>query len=282
MRLELIIRDFRKKTFYSFIKILSIIQANTILSDIKNQLTKLKEDIQTLFNQIHSINPDISSNYQTLVNSLISLNEENESSWLNTHHPLTVSSFHSQLHNEYEKLREILLLEVLRLRNELHQKEPSPPYDLHQELLDLRLRKRYLTLLSRYPHKLTSRSSLDEIRQTYEQLTASLCAQAREKLKRLWDQLDVPNDQRFIPKTKENQDDYLTMNDEIHRLEIYVESIRPILIKIQKREWYKREMVEFEKHAANPARLRGSSTQLLREERFRRKKKIFFDEIFHI
>jgi hypothetical protein len=28
-------------------------------------------------------------------------------------------------------------------------------------------------------------------------------------------------------------------------------------------------MVEFEKLAANPARLRGSSTQLLREERFR-------------
>jgi len=60
------------------------------------------------------------------------------------------------------------------------------------------------------------------------------------------------------------------MNDEIIRLEIYVESIRPILIKIQKREWYKREMVEFEKLAANPARLRGSSTQLLREERFRK------------
>ena len=86
------------------------------------------------------------------------------------------------------------------------------------------------------------------------------------------DQLDVPNDQRLIPKTKENQDDYLTMNDEIIRLESYVESIRPILVKIQKREWYKREMVEFEKHAANPARLRGSSTQLLREERFRMKK----------
>ena len=63
--------------------------------------------------------------------------------------------------------------------------------------------------------------------------------------------------------------DYLAMNDEIHRLETYVESIRPILVKIQKREWYKREMVEFEKRAGNPARLRGSSTQLLREERFR-------------
>jgi len=60
------------------------------------------------------------------------------------------------------------------------------------------------------------------------------------------------------------------MNDEINRLEKYVESIRPLLTKIQKREWYKREMVEFEKHAANPARLRGSSTQLLREERFRK------------
>jgi hypothetical protein len=59
------------------------------------------------------------------------------------------------------------------------------------------------------------------------------------------------------------------MNDEINRLEIYVESIRPLLIKIQKREWYKKEMVEFEKRAANPERLRGNSTQLLREERFR-------------
>jgi hypothetical protein len=258
-----------KQILFFYFKILSIIQANTILSDLKNQLNKFKKDIQTLFDQIHSISPDISSNYQILVNSLISLNEENELSWLNNHHPLTVSSLHSQLLTEYEKLREIILIEVLRLRNELQQKEPLPPYDLQQELIDLRLRKRYLTLLSRYPHKLTSRSSLEEIRQTYEQLTASLCAQARDKLKRLWDQLDVPNDQRFIPKTKDNQDDYLAMDDEINRLEIYVESIRPILIKIQKREWYKREMVEFEKRAANPARLRGSSTQLLREERFR-------------
>ena len=168
------------------IKIRSIIQGNTILSNLKTQLTTLKKDIETLFNQIHSINPDISSNYETLVTSLISLNEENELSWFNTHHPLTVSSFHSQLHKEYEKLREAILDEVLRLRKELQQKEPPPPYDLYQELLDLRLRKRYLTLLSRYPHKLTPRSSLDEIRQTYEQLTASLCAQAREKLKHLW------------------------------------------------------------------------------------------------
>ena len=80
--------------------------------------------------------------------------------------------------------------------------------------------------------------------------------------------MDVPQDQRLIPQTKENQDDYLAMIDEIQRLEAYVESIRSILVKIQKREWFKREMVEFEKRAANPARLKGSSTQLLREEKF--------------
>jgi hypothetical protein len=95
-------------------------------------------------------------------------------------------------------------------------------------------------------------------------------------LKHLWDQLDVPNNQRLISKTNDNEADYLAMNDEITRLEIYVESIRPVLIKIQKREWYKREMVEFEKHAANPARLRGSSRQLIREERFRIKFNFYF------
>lgn len=205
-----------------------------------------------------------------MINSFLSINDENESSWINNNSPSTGSSLHSQLVNEYEKLREILLIEVRRLRTELDQEEPEPPYyDLQQELIDLRLRERYLKLLSRYPHKLTSKSTLNEIRQTYEQLTASLCAQAREKLRNLWDQLDVPHNQRFIPKTQNNHDDYLAMTDEINRLHAYVESIKPILIKIQKREWYKKEMVEFEQRAANPARLRGSSSQLLREERFR-------------
>jgi hypothetical protein len=232
-------------------------------------LNKLKQDIRTLLDQIHSLNPDIASKYQTLVNSFLSINNENESSWITNNHPLTGNSLHSQLITEYEQLREVLLAEVLRLRAELSQNEPPPPYDLQQELSDLRLRKRYLSLLSNYPHKLTPRSSLNEIRQTYDKLTASLRAQAREKLKRLWDQLDVPNNQRIIPKINNNDDDYLAMNDEINRLEIYVESIRPLLTKIQKREWFKKEMVEFEKHAGDPARLRGSSTQLLREEKFR-------------
>ncbi len=232
-------------------------------------MNKLKEDIRILLDQIHSLNPDIAFKHQTLVNSFLLITNETESSWITNHHPLTGKSLHSQLIVDYEQLRELILAEVLRLRAELDQKEPRPPYDLQQELIDLRLRKRYLSLLTNYPHKLTSRSSLNEIRQTYEKLTASLRAKAREKINRLWDQLDVPNDQRIIPKTKDNEIDYLAMDDEINRLEIYVESIRPLLIKIQKREWFKKEMVEFEKHAGDPARLRGSSTQLLREEKFR-------------
>ena len=240
-----------------------------MLSDLINQLNKLKQDIRTLLNNIHTLNSNIALKHQTLVNSFLSIDDENESSWLTNHDPLTGNSLHSNLVIEYEQLRAVLLAEIIRLRAELDQNEPPPPHDLQQELSDLRLRKRYLSLLSNLPHKLTSRSSLDEIRRTYEHLTASLRAQAREKLKRLWDQLDVPNDQRIIPKTNTNEEDYLAMNDEIQRLETYVESIRPLLTKIQKREWYKREMVEFEKHAGDPARLRGSSTQLLKEERFR-------------
>ncbi|CAF4091879.1 unnamed protein product [Rotaria sp. Silwood2] len=249
-------------------EITSIAQANSTLSEVTNQLNKLKEDIRILLDKIYSLNPEITSDHLNLAKSFLSLKDENESSWLTNHYPLTGSSLHSHLITEYEHLREILLAEVICLRTELDQKEPPSPYDLKQELSNLRLRKRYLSLLSGFPHNLTSRSSLDEIRQTYEKLTASLRAQAHEKLKRLWDQLDVPNDQRIIPKTQDNEDDYLAMNDEINRLEIYVESIRPFLTKIQKREWYKKEMVEFEKRAADPARLRGNSTQLLKEERF--------------
>lgn len=191
-------------------------------------------------------------------------------SWLTTHQPLNGQALRTQLSSEYEILISKLREEVVRLRAELEQNEPSPSKDLREELADLRLRKRYLHLLKDFPHKLTSRSTLDEIRQTYERLTASLRAEARKKLTSLWDQLDVPANQRIIPKTKENEDDYLAMNDEIHRLEAYVESIRSILVKIQKREWYKKEMVEFEKHAGDPARLRGNSTQLLKEEKFRK------------
>lgn len=253
----------------SGLKITSTNQANSILSDLTNQLNKLKQNIRILLDQIYSLNPDIVSNHLTLAKSFLTVNDENETLWITNHHPSIGHSLHSHLITEYERLREILLAEVIRLRTELDQHEPSSPYDLQQELADLRLRKRYLSLLSSFPHKLTSRSTLNEIRQTYEQLTASLRAKARDKLKRLWDQLDVPDDQRIIPKTKDNDDDYLAMNDEINRLETYVESIRPVLTKIQKREWYKKEMVEFEKHAADPARLRGSSTQLLKEERFR-------------
>jgi len=254
---------------YIFVKIVSTNEAYSTLSDLTNQLNKLKEDIRIVLDQISSLKPDLISNHLTVAKSFLTVNDDNETLWITNHHPLTGHSLHSHLIIEYERLREIILAEVIRLRHELDQNEPSSPYDLQQELVDLRLRKRYLSLLSNFPHKLTSRSSLNEIRQTYEQLTASLRAQARDKLNRLWDQLDVPIDQRIIPKTKDNEDDYLAINDEINRLEIYVESIRPLLIKIQKREWYKKEMVEFEKHAANPARLRGSSTQLLKEERFR-------------
>jgi hypothetical protein len=253
-----------------FIQIVSTAQARSTLSDLTNQLNKLKEDLRHLLDQIRFFNPDIAENHVTLVDSFLSINNDNESSWLTNHHPLNGHSLHSRLLTDYEHLRKELLTEVIRLRNELDQTEPAPPYDLQQELADLRLRKRYLSLLSNFPHKLNSRSSLNEIRQTYERLTAAMRARARETLKRLWDELDVPNDQRIIAKTKDNEEDYLTMTDEINRLETYVESIRPLLIKIQKREWYKREMVEFEKHAADPARLRGSSTQLLKEERFSR------------
>jgi len=243
-------------------------EANSTLSNLKNQLKTYQTDIEKVFKKIQSINPEISSNYEKLVTTFLFINDENQLTWINNHSPLTAFVLHSQLTEQYEKLRELILKEVLQLRLELEQNEPKQPFDLEQELFDLRLRKRYLHLLSTYPHKLTPRSTLDEIRQTYEQLTAALRAQAKDKLKHLWDQLDVPQDQRLIPQTKENQDDYLAMIDEIQRLEAYVESIRSILVKIQKREWFKREMVEFEKRAANPARLKGSSTQLLREEKF--------------
>ncbi|CAF3356101.1 unnamed protein product [Rotaria socialis] len=245
-------------------------EAYSILSDLTSKLKKLKGDIQVLLDKIYSLNPDITLNNSTAAKSFLSLNDENELSWLNDNNPLTGRSLYTELLHDYEHLQEKLLTEVVHLRTELGQKEPLLSCDLKEELVNLRLRKRYLSLLSNFPHNLTPNSSLDEIRQTYEQLTASSRAQAREKLKRLWDQLDVPNDQRITPKTADNEDDYLSMNDEIHRLETYVESIRPLLTKIQKREWYKREMIEFEKHAADPARLRGSSTQLLKEERFRK------------
>ncbi|CAF0973615.1 unnamed protein product [Adineta steineri] len=251
-------------------QILSTTQASSILSDLTNELNKLKQEISILLDKIHSLNPDLISKYLPIAQLFLSITDDNESVWITNHHPLTGHLLHSHLNTEYENLREILLAEIISLRTELDQPEPSSPYDLQQELIDLRLRKRYLSLLTNFPHKLTSHSTLDEIRQTYDRLTASLRAQARNKLKNLWDQLDVPDEQRIIPKTKDNEEDYLAMNDEINRLETYVESIRPLLTKIQKREWYKKEMVEFEKHAGDPARLRGSSTQLLKEERFRK------------
>ena len=223
------------------------------MNDVKNQLQKL-------YQQLAALDDDIAKKHLSIVDSFRSINDDNQLSWLTTHHPLTGQALVSRLQTEYDQLHRTILDEVVLLRREMDQKEPPPPHDLKQELSDLRLRQRYLTLLKGFPHKLNARSTLDEIRQTYDHLTASLRAQAREKLKRLWDQLDVPADQRKIPQTKNNDDDYLAINDEITRLELYVESIRPILTKIQKREWYKKEMVEFERRAGDPARLRGSST----------------------
>lgn len=230
----------------------------------------MKTQLQKLYQQILAFDDDIAKKHQSLVDSFRSINDENQLSWLKINDPLNGQLLLTRLQTEYDQLYRTILDEVIRLRQEMDQKEPPPPHDLKQELVDLRLRQRYLTLLKGFPHKLNARSTLDEIRQTYDHLTASLRAQAREKLKRLWDQLDVPADQRKIPQTKNNEDDYLAINDEVTRLELYVESIRPLLIKIQKREWYKKEMVEFERHAGDPARLRGSSTQLLKEERFRK------------
>ena len=250
-------------------QILSTNKAHAFLSDLTQQLKKLQINLENLLSSIRSLNPNIAEKHWPLIQSFISINDANQSAWFTAHQPSTGRSLQSRLQTEYDQLHQVLLTEVIRLRQELGQKEPSPPYDLQQELADLRLRQRYLALLASFPHQLTARSTLDEIRRTYEELTASMRAKAREKLKSLWDQLDVPEKQRIFPKTSTNEDDYLTINDEIIRLEIYVESIRPLLVKIQKREWYKREMVEFEKRAGDPARLRGSSTQLLKEERFR-------------
>ena len=251
-------------------QILSTGKAHVILSDLTQQLKTLQKNLHDLLGEVRSLNPNLAEKQSPLIQSFISINDANQSAWLTTHQPMTGRLMHSRLQSEYDQLHQALLTEVIRLRRELGQKEPSPPYDLKRELEDLRLRQRYLALLTSFPHQLTSRSTLDEIRRTYEELTASMRAKAREKLKSLWDQLDVPEEQRILPKTSTNEDDYLAINDEIIRLEIYVESIRPLLVKIQKREWYKREMVEFEKHAGDPARLRGSSTQLLKEERFRK------------
>ena len=250
-------------------QVLSTNKAHAILSDLTQQLKTLQINLENLLSSIRSLNPSIAEKHWPLIQSFISINDANQSAWFTAHQPSTGRALQSRLQTEYDQLHQALLTEVVRLRQELGQKEPSPPYDLQQELADLRLRQRYLTLLASFPHQLTARSTLDEIRRTYEELTASMRAKAREKLRSLWDQLDVPEEQRIFPKTSTNEDDYLAINDEIIRLEIYVESIRPLLVKIQKREWYKREMVEFEKRAGDPARLRGSSTQLLREERFR-------------
>lgn len=233
-------------------------------------MNQLKDHLQQLLQRIIALDDDIGKKHVSLVDSFRSVTDENQKLWLTKNHPLTGQSLSERLQVEYDQLYRTILDEVIRLRQEMDQKEPPPPHDLKQELLDLRLRQRYLTLLKSFPHKLNARSTLDEIRQTYDHLTASLRAQAKEKLKRLWDQLDVPADQRKFPQTKTNEDDYLAINDEINRLEQYVESIRPLLTRIQKREWYKKEMVEFEKRAGDPARLRGSSTQLLKEERFRK------------
>lgn len=244
-------------------------EAESINNDLTNRLAQLKIDIQKYCDLIYSYDPLTAEKHIFVVQSYVLLKEESYLSWLNKYHPLNGYSLYNRLQTEYQNLHQTLLDEVVRLRRELEQSEPTNSIDLKQELEDLRLRQRYFLLLKGLPHRLTSRSTLDEIRQTYEQLTASLRARAREKLTYLWDQLDFPTDQRVIPKTQNNDDDYLAMNEEIQRLEKYVESIRPVLTKIQKREWYKKEMVEFEKRAGDPARLRGSSTQLLKEEKFR-------------
>ena len=213
-------------------QILSTNKAHGILSDLTQQLKKLQLNLDNLLSSIRSLNPNISEKHKPLIHSFISINDANQSAWFTTHQPLTGRLLHSRLQTEYDQLHQALLTEVIRLRQELGQKEPSPPYDLQQELTDLRLRQRYLALLASFPHQLTARSTLDEIRRTYEELTASMRAKAREKLKSLWDQLDVPEEQRIFPKTFTNEDDYLAINDEIIRLEIYVESIRPLLVKI--------------------------------------------------
>ena len=143
----ILLKIFFDRSFF-FIQIISTNQAKTVLCDLDNQLNQFKENIRVLFHQIHSINSEISSKYENEVNSFVSLDNDNELSWLSTYHPLTAVSLHSQLTNEYQNQRKILLDEIVHLRAELHQSAPPPPSDLLEELTNLRLRKRYLTLLS--------------------------------------------------------------------------------------------------------------------------------------
>eukprot|EP01111_Echinosteliopsis_oligospora_P009857 TRINITY_DN2969_c0_g1_i1.p1 TRINITY_DN2969_c0_g1~~TRINITY_DN2969_c0_g1_i1.p1 ORF type:complete len:292 (+),score=115.99 TRINITY_DN2969_c0_g1_i1:244-1119(+) len=104
-----------------------------------------------------------------------------------------------------------------------------------------------------------------------------LINKVKPKLEKLWDELKTsPEDRMLFYDAAEGnseeftEDVYKQIVKEIDRLEKYLESIRPILKMITRREWIKDEMLTFEKSASDPNRLFGSSTQLNKEEQFRK------------
>lgn len=93
----------------------------------------------------------------------------------------------------------------------------------------------------------------------------------KPRLERLWDELRTKEGERQSFFNNQVEDElYMSMLTEVARLEMYLESIRPLLKMIARREWIKSEMHSFENKASNPDRLFRNSSQLLNEEKFRK------------
>jgi len=98
----------------------------------------------------------------------------------------------------------------------------------------------------------------------------------RKRMQELMDLLHYGPEQReqfkHLFTNEEYDDDFIQdLDNTIKKLTETLEKMAPIIKLIERREWFKKEMKEFETTASDPNRLKKKSTRLLQEEQFRNK-----------
>jgi len=98
----------------------------------------------------------------------------------------------------------------------------------------------------------------------------------RKHIRELMDQLHYGPEQRkqydHLFTNEEYDDEFIQELDNVIKLlTATLEKMAPIIKLIERREWFKKEMKEFETTASDPNRLKKKSTRLLQEEQFRNK-----------
>ncbi|CAF0781896.1 unnamed protein product [Didymodactylos carnosus] len=260
----------------------------------QQRLSTIQSEIEETVNKIELLKKEIKIIYQSVLQMRKELDENGK--WLTQ--------------QESTLIVELLNLSDIFLWNKDHPSLPQLNEKLQKEYVNLmeekerriKMKDRYLNgikrlwarmnlsendefrmMFSSKLNKIENHNSLEVVelcKKEYERLSAfrkdqiqALLLQTKTKLNQLWNEIEVPEIDRQLFLTQGMNDDdeqLLIMEEEIERLEKYIASIRQILTKIQKREWYKHEMIEFEKIAGEPNRLKGSSIQLIKEEKFRK------------